>query len=145
MNAAQIIQSCDFDGVRLAITPEGGLHYSGDPETVREWLPILRANKAAILEELRRMPLLKLTEIDPATAYAELTANIHELCRIAGYSDEARERMLSAMRNLHPYRYAEEAAYFRLQVERAKAGTYWDGNASPEAEKRSTEHPRKAA
>lgn len=141
MNAAQIINSCDFDGVRLALTPEGGLHYSGNPEVVREWLPVLRANKAAILEELRINPLLRLTEIDPAVAFAELTANINELCRIANYSDEARERMLSAMRNLHPFRYAEEAAYFRLQVERAKAGTYW----TTEAEKRSTAHPKKAA
>ena len=54
MNAAQIIQSCDFDGVRLALTPEGELHYLGSAAMVAEWLPILRANKTAILEELHR-------------------------------------------------------------------------------------------
>lgn len=54
MTADQLIQSADFDGVRLTLTPEGKLHYSGDPAKVTEWLPILRANKSAIVEELHR-------------------------------------------------------------------------------------------
>lgn len=58
MNALQIIQSCDFDGVRLALTPEGGLHYSGDPAAISEWLPILRKHKAEILRELRHAKVL---------------------------------------------------------------------------------------
>lgn len=31
MTAAEVIQPCDFDGVKLALTPEGKLHYSGKP------------------------------------------------------------------------------------------------------------------
>lgn len=54
MDAAAIIHSCDFDGVRLDLTPEGKLHYSGDPALIAEWLPILRTNKSAIVEELHR-------------------------------------------------------------------------------------------
>lgn len=58
MNAAQIIQSCDFDGVRLDLTPEGKLHYSGDPAAIKEWLPTLREHKAEILRELRHKKVL---------------------------------------------------------------------------------------
>lgn len=54
MTADQIIQSCSFDGVHLALTNEGKLHYSGDPALIAEWIPILRANKNAIVEELHR-------------------------------------------------------------------------------------------
>lgn len=54
MDADQLIQSAGFDGVRLALTPEGKLHYSGDSTVVAEWLPILREHKAEIVEELHR-------------------------------------------------------------------------------------------
>ena len=54
MDAAQLIQSADFDGIHLALTPEGKLHYSGDPALIAEWLPILRENKVAIVAELHR-------------------------------------------------------------------------------------------
>lgn len=74
MNAAQIVQSCDFDGVRLALTPAGKLHYSGDPALIAEWLPILRANKSAIVETLhcerRHAKVLKMLE--PGRKYAVL-------------------------------------------------------------------------
>lgn len=39
------------------------------------------------------------------------------------------ERMLTARRNLYPFQYATECAYFRLQVIRARAGTYWHNDA----------------
>ena len=54
MDAVQLIQSADFDGVRLDLTPEGKLHYSGYPALIAEWLPILRENKNAIVAELHR-------------------------------------------------------------------------------------------
>lgn len=54
MSAAQLIHAADFDGVRLALTDGGRLHYSGDPAMVTEWLPILREHKAAIVAELHR-------------------------------------------------------------------------------------------
>jgi hypothetical protein len=54
MNASELINAADFDGVRLALTADGGLHYSGNPEMVKEWLPILREHKAEIVNELHR-------------------------------------------------------------------------------------------
>jgi len=57
--------------------------------------------------------------------YAELNTLIAELCLIVGYSDEVQGRILAARRNLYPFRVADERDYFRLQVERAKAGKYW--------------------
>ena len=57
--------------------------------------------------------------------YDELTACIIELCQLAGYADDARDRMLEARRYLYPFQYSTECAYFRLQVIRAMAGAYW--------------------
>lgn len=54
MNAADLIGKADFDGVRLDLTPEGGLHYAGDPVLIAEWLPVLREHKIAIVAELHR-------------------------------------------------------------------------------------------
>jgi hypothetical protein len=54
MDAIQLIHSADFDGIHLDLTPDGGLHYSGDPVLIAKWLPILRANKSAIVAELHR-------------------------------------------------------------------------------------------
>ena len=54
MNIASLLESADFDGVRLDLTPEGKLHYSGDPALIAKWLPILRENKAEIVAELHR-------------------------------------------------------------------------------------------
>ena len=54
MDAIQLIQSADFDGIHLDLTPEGKLHYSGDPALIAEWLPILREHKSAIVAELHR-------------------------------------------------------------------------------------------
>lgn len=60
-----------------------------------------------------------------ASDCAELDTLIGELCRIVGYSGEVQGRILAARRNLYPFRVADERDYFRLQVERAKAGKYW--------------------
>lgn len=54
MNAAELIESAAFDGVALDLTDDGRLHYSGDPAFIAEWLPTLRENKPAILDELHR-------------------------------------------------------------------------------------------
>ncbi len=54
MNAANLLECAAVDGVLLDLVEGGGLHYSGDPAAVNEWLPILRENKAAILAELNR-------------------------------------------------------------------------------------------
>lgn len=55
MTAAEIIQSADFDGVSLDLTPEGKLHYFGDVAMIKEWLPVLKENKVAIVQELNRV------------------------------------------------------------------------------------------
>ena len=42
MSAADMIISAFLDGMRLAITAEGRLHYSGTAEVVTRWLPEIR-------------------------------------------------------------------------------------------------------
>ena len=54
MSAAEIIESAFLDGMSLAITAEGQLHYSGQEEVVARWLQALRENKTGILVELAR-------------------------------------------------------------------------------------------
>jgi hypothetical protein len=54
MNPVKIIESAFLDGLNLAITPEGQLHYSGHKEVVARWLPAIRENKTGILAELAR-------------------------------------------------------------------------------------------
>lgn len=77
MNAAQMIHAATDDGVRLALTDEGGLHYAGDPGMVKEWLPILKENKAAIVAELhserRRAKVLAM--LGDGRKYAVLVEN----------------------------------------------------------------------
>ncbi|RFC31634.1 MAG: hypothetical protein DID92_2727745642 [Candidatus Nitrotoga sp. SPKER] len=74
MTPAEIIQSCDFDGVKLALTPEGKLHYSGNAEMIAQWLPTLRENRRAILAELhresRRCKVRAMLQEAPDTRYA---------------------------------------------------------------------------
>ena len=54
MSAAEIIESAFLEGMSLAITPEGQLHYSGQEKVVARWLPTIRENKTGILAELAR-------------------------------------------------------------------------------------------
>jgi len=54
MNIASLLESANFDGIHLDLTPEGKLHYSGDPALIAKWLPTLRENKVAIVAELHR-------------------------------------------------------------------------------------------
>ena len=77
MDVAQLIHSADFDGVRLDLTPEGKLHYSGDPALIKTWLPILRENKNAIVAELHRERRHKkvLSMLGDGRKYAVLVEN----------------------------------------------------------------------
>ena len=54
MSALRIIESAACDGVRLAITTDGKLHYSGDANVIAQWLPVIRDKKADIVLELNR-------------------------------------------------------------------------------------------
>ena len=90
MTADEIIKSCNFDGVKLSLTSENGLHYSGDPAQVAEWLPTLRENKAALVTELqleaRRQKVIAILEGAPGTRYALLvedTGTDPVVCTIA--------------------------------------------------------------
>lgn len=55
MNAAELINAADFDGIRLALTDDGDLRYSGNHEIVKEWLPTLKENKTAIVTKLHQI------------------------------------------------------------------------------------------
>lgn len=78
MNAAELINAADFDGVRLALTTEGDLRYSGNPEIVKEWLPTLKEYKAAIVTELhqKRRHAKVLAMLGDGRRYAVLVENV---------------------------------------------------------------------
>jgi hypothetical protein len=73
VSAAEVIESAVFDGVRLSLTAEGKLHYSGDAAVIAQWLPVIRENKTGILIELhrerRRAKLLTMLDASPDRRY----------------------------------------------------------------------------
>lgn len=76
MSAVEIIESAVLDGVRLALTTEGRLHYSGDADVIAQWLPVIRENKSDIVIELhserRRAELLAMLDASPDRRYSML-------------------------------------------------------------------------
>jgi hypothetical protein len=132
--AQAILTYCEESGLQLRV--EGGeLRIKGEKEVFASWQPILARHKPEIIAHLSGQPY---TSKDDAAElatlgadYAELTACIIELCQFAGYVDDMKNRMLAARQNLFPFKYGIEAAYFRLQVIRAKAGVYWHAERRP--------------
>ncbi|MDP1637905.1 MAG: hypothetical protein Q8K74_13370 [Candidatus Nitrotoga sp.] len=139
MNAAQVIEyaaekfdtpalailtRCKQSGVQLRLEGEH-LKAKGNRETIAAWQAMIQRHKPEVIVALTGAK----SEADFMDTLAadseELTACIIELCQLAGYSDDVRERMLEARRNLYPFQYSTECAYFRLQVIRARAGAYW--------------------
>ncbi len=127
--ALAILAGCEQSGVQLRVEGEH-LKAKGNRETIEAWQAMIRRHKPEVIAALTGRPYpTKTAANDSATMaadYQELTACITELCQLAGYADEARERMLEARRNLYPFQYSTECAYFRLQVVRAKTLAYWD-------------------
>lgn len=152
--ALAIIARCAQSGVHLRLDGES-LKAKGDHNIIAAWQPIIGRHKPEIIAALSGQsfsPAYDAAELAVLAAdYQELTACITELCQLAKYSDDARERMLTARQNLYPSLYAIELAYFRLQVIRAKTGTYWEavehphntGNTipSPKGNEARTAHP----
>ena len=130
--AQAIMARCEESGVQLRMMGEH-LKAKGNRDTIAAWQPMIQRHKPEIIAALTgQPPTTEADANDSATLgadYEELTACIIELCQLAGYADETRERMLEARRNLYPYLYVTECAYFRLQVIRSKAGTYWRNDA----------------
>jgi alpha-ketoglutarate-dependent taurine dioxygenase len=142
MNAAQVIENAarTFDTPALAILArceQSGLHLrmegehlkaKGNREVIEAWQPMIQRHKpeviAALIGENADADFVDTLAADSE----ELTASIMELCQLAGYSDEARDRMLAARHNLYPFQIATEAAYFRWQVIRVREGAYWDSD-----------------
>ena len=130
--ALAILTRCEQSGVMLRMEGEH-LKAKGNRETIAAWQAMIQRHKPEIIAALTGQP--STTEADAnelptlAADYAELTVCIIELCQLASYSDDARERMLAARHNLYPFQYATECAYFRWQVIRARAGAYWHGDA----------------
>jgi hypothetical protein len=122
--AQAIIARCEMSGVHLRMEGEH-LKAKGNSETIKAWQPMIQRHKPEIIAALTGKES-GADFLDTLAADSdELTACIMELCQIAGYPDEARDKILAARRNLFPFLIATEAAYFRLQVIRAHAGTYW--------------------
>jgi hypothetical protein len=53
MRPAEIIEGANADGVRLSLSPSGGISAKGGQPAIDRWLPMLRQNKAAIVSLLR--------------------------------------------------------------------------------------------
>lgn len=129
--AQAILTRCEQSGLRLRVEGEH-LKAKGSRETIAVWQAMIQRHKPEVIAALTGQPSTEAAVNDSATLaadYAELTDCIIELCQLVGYSDELQNRMLAARQNLYPYLYATEAAYFRLQVIRARAGAYWHGEA----------------
>lgn len=127
-SAQAILARCEQSGVILRVEGEH-LKAKGNRETITAWQPMIQRHKPEIIATLTGQPTATEADDTLLADYEELANCIIELSQLAGYADEARERMLNARRNLYPYLYATECAYFRLQVIRAKAGTYWHNDA----------------
>ena len=127
--AQAILTRCEQSGVTLRLD-DGHLKAKGDHNIISLWQPMIQRHKPEIIAALSGKsfsPADDAGDLETLAAdYQELTACITELCQLAKYSDDVRERMLEARRNLYPFQYSTECAYFKLQVIRAKAGTYWE-------------------
>ena len=53
MSPAEIIEGATTDGVRLSLSPSGGVSAKGAQPVIDRWLPMLRQNKSAIVSLLR--------------------------------------------------------------------------------------------
>lgn len=130
--AQAILARCEQSGLQLRVEGEH-LKAKGHRETIAAWQALIQRHKPEVIAALTGQPSPAIEDaIDLATLaadYEELTICITELCRLVGYSDDARERMLDARRSLTPAQVAQECAYFRWQVIRARIGTYWDKDA----------------
>lgn len=125
--AQAILARCAQSGVQLRADGEH-LKAKGNRETIVAWQAMIQRHKPELIAALTGQPPTTEAANDGKTLaadYEELTACIIELCQIAGYSDDAQERMLAARHKLYPFQYATECAYFRLQVVRAEVGKYW--------------------
>jgi len=56
MNATEIINGCQRDGILLNLTNDGMIRYAGDEYSLRYWLPILAKHRSAVVEELSTDP-----------------------------------------------------------------------------------------
>lgn len=122
--ALAILTRCEQSGVQLRVEGEH-LKAKGNRETIEAWQAMIQRHKPEIIAALTGAES-EANFVDTLAADSgELTACIIELCQLAGYADEVRERMLEARRNLYPFQVATECAYFRWQVIRARAGAYW--------------------
>lgn len=130
--ALAILARCEQSGLNLRLD-DGHLKAKGNRETIAAWQAMIQRHKPEIIAALAGQDRVAQADDDMATLaadYQELTACIIELCQLAGYEDATRDRMLAARQNLPPYLYVTEAAYFRLQTIRARAGAYWHNDVS---------------
>ena len=125
--AQALLTRCEQSGLHLRVEGEH-LKVKGNGETIAAWQAMIQRHKpeviAALIGENADADFVDTLAADSE----ELTASIMELCQLAGYSDEARDRMLAARHNLYPFQIATEAAYFRWQVIRVREGAYWDSD-----------------
>ncbi|MGA8149256.1 MAG: hypothetical protein WB870_17010 [Gallionellaceae bacterium] len=146
--ALAILARVELSGVHLRLD-DGNLIAKGNRQTITAWQPMIQRHKPEIIAALTGQTCHADGDGVLAADYAELTDCIGELCQLVGYADDIRDRMLAALRNLYPVQVASECAYFRLQVIRAGAGTYWQdhgGTTTPATtDKSNLAHPGRRA
>ncbi len=133
--ATAIVTRCEQSGVILWVEKDGRIKAKGNREAFNAWQTIIKRHKLGVIAVLteQSQPTIDTAYEDAVLKedYLELTLCIIELCQLAEFSAESRTRMLAARRNLYPFQYAIECAYFRWQIERAKAGVYWNDDLFP--------------
>jgi phage I-like protein len=122
--ALAILTRCEQSGIQLRVEGEY-LKARGNRETIAAWQAMIQRHKPEVIAALTGAESGADFVDTLAADSEELTACIIELCQLAGYADDARDRMLDARRKLYPFQIATECAYFRWQVIRARAGAYW--------------------
>ncbi|MGC2048297.1 MAG: hypothetical protein WA635_06780, partial [Gallionella sp.] len=91
--AQAILARCKQSGLSLVVAGEV-LRLNGDKEIIAAWKPTLIRHKPAIIAALTGQPYASAANelLTLGADYRELTACIVELCQLAGYSTEQRDR-----------------------------------------------------
>ena len=81
MSAAATLHAANSDGVRLSITPAGKLKATGEAPVVEKWAPQIQAQKAELIDLLRK--------------WERLEAAINACCAARRDTDEHRAALLA--------------------------------------------------
>ncbi len=119
----------ELRGIGVKLEADGGqLKYRAPADKMTPELTArLKFHKVELLAALADPDVQE--SIQWLTDAAELDGLICRLCTLAKFSDTARNRMLDTRKRIAPARLKTELEYFRKQVAKTEAGTYWENQA----------------